>query len=76
MPVSRQTIFRFAHRRADELREFLPDLDAAEFSRLRLAPYSEEDYLRDLFAVTRGRVNPELAHTLFSLTLAFKPAGF
>jgi tricarballylate dehydrogenase len=58
------TMFRFAHRGKDELREFLPDLDATAFSRMCVAAYSVEDYKRDLFAATRGRVNPQLAHTL------------
>jgi tricarballylate dehydrogenase len=60
------TMFRFAHRGPDELREFLPDVGTADFSRFRVAPYGIEDYVRDLHAVTRNRVNPALARTLAS----------
>jgi tricarballylate dehydrogenase len=60
------TMFRFVHRGKDELRQFLPDLDAAAFNRVCVAPYSVEDYLRDLLMATRGRVNAELAQTLAS----------
>jgi tricarballylate dehydrogenase len=58
------TMFRFVHRGKDELREFLPELDAAAFNRMHVAPYSADDFVRDLFTATRGRVNRELARTL------------
>jgi tricarballylate dehydrogenase len=60
------TMFRFTHRGPDELRDFLRDMDSSEFRRLRVAPYSVDDYIRDLFAVTRNRINPELAQVLAS----------
>ncbi len=60
------TMFRVAHRGPDELREFLPEVDPAEFGRMRVSAYSVDDYVRDLVAVTRGRVNLDLARTLAS----------
>jgi tricarballylate dehydrogenase len=59
-------MFRFAHRGPDELREFLPEVGAAEFGRMCVSAYSVDDYVRDLVTVTRGRVNLDLARTLAS----------
>src|SRR5690242_3885460 len=60
------TMFRFTHAGLGELQEFLPDVEAAELGRLRVGPYSVDDYVQDLVAITRGRVNLELGRTLAS----------
>ena len=58
------TGFRFWHRGAQEIREFIPDIDAAYFSSLQIAPYSQQDFLADLERMTLGRMDPVLARTL------------
>jgi tricarballylate dehydrogenase len=57
------TMFRFTHRGAEEVLEFVPDLPGG-VDRLVLPPYGVEDYVRDLLAVTRNRVNVELGRRL------------
>ena len=58
------TGFRFWHRGADEIREFLPDIHDDLFSSLQIAPYFQEDFAADLSRMTLGRMDPVLAHTL------------
>jgi tricarballylate dehydrogenase len=56
------TGFRFVHGGADEVREFVPDLDAATFSRMHIPPYTKDDFLADLNRVTERRIDPVLAN--------------
>jgi tricarballylate dehydrogenase len=58
------TGFRFVHSGANEMRQFLPDLDEATFKALQPAPYTRENFIDDLHRVTQGRINKELAATL------------
>jgi len=58
------TGFRFWHRGATEIREFLPDIDDELFASLQIAPYSKEDFAADLARMTLGRMDPVLAATL------------
>jgi len=58
------TGFRFWHRGATEIREFLPDIDDDLFASLQIAPYSKEDFAADLARMTLGRMDPVLAATL------------
>jgi tricarballylate dehydrogenase len=58
------TGFRFVHAGAQELREFLPDLDEQRFRRMQIPPYSRADFLGDLARVTQGRIDPVLGECL------------
>jgi len=58
------TGFRFVHAGAQELREFLPDVDEAKFRRMQIPPYGRADFLGDLERVTQGRIDPVLAACL------------
>jgi tricarballylate dehydrogenase len=50
--------FRWVQGGAEEVREFLPDLDEAEFQKAVLKPYEPEDFKRHLGQATRGRMDP------------------
>ena len=80
------TGFRFVYAGADEIRGFLPGMDAAEFKRLQLPGYTPADFTADLMRVTRGRINKNLAevlvnqsnaavHWMDELGLRWEPAG-
>ena len=58
------TGFRFVHSGANEMRQFLPDLDEATFKALHPEPYTREHFIDDLNRVTQGRINKDLAATL------------
>jgi tricarballylate dehydrogenase len=58
------TGFRFWHGGAEEIREFVPDLDPEYFSSLHIAPYTRDDFLADLNKMTSGRMDQSLARTL------------
>jgi tricarballylate dehydrogenase len=58
------TGFRFVHAGADEIRQFVPELDAALFATMAIPPYSADDFMADLDRMTQGRMNRELARTL------------
>jgi tricarballylate dehydrogenase len=58
------TVFRFVHEGAADLRELFWDTPADEFARLRIPPYTAEDYLDDLRAVSHGRADPALCRVL------------
>ena len=58
------TGFRFWHRGADEIREFLPDIDDDYFGSLQISPYTKEQFSADLNRMTQGRIDPVLARTL------------
>ena len=55
------TGFRFVHSGADEIREFVPEVDAATYRQMHIPPYSREDFLSDLRRVTQGRIDSMLA---------------
>jgi tricarballylate dehydrogenase len=58
------TGFRFVHAGANELRQFVPDIDDNLFATMVLSPYSADDFMDDLDRMTQGRMNRELARTL------------
>lgn len=58
------TGFRFCHSGKEEIREFLPNVDAALFERMEIPPYTKEEFLADLKRVTQGLVDPALADML------------
>ena len=58
------TGFRFVHGGADEIRQFVPDVDDALFATMEIAPYSADDFMADLDRMTQGRMNRALAQTL------------
>jgi tricarballylate dehydrogenase len=58
------TGFRFVHAGAQELREFLPEVDEAKFRRMQIPAYGRADFLGDLERVTQGRIDPVLAACL------------
>jgi tricarballylate dehydrogenase len=58
------TGFRFVYSGADEIREFIPDVDASQFRRMHLPPYTQDHFLADLKRVTQNRINPHLAEVL------------
>src|SRR5215471_6728724 len=49
------TGFRFVHGGAAEIREFVPDLDEAEFATMIIPPYGAADFMADLDRMTQGR---------------------
>lgn len=58
------TGFRFWHHGADEIREFLPDIDDRLFASLEIPPYSQADFAADLERMTLSRMDPVLARVL------------
>jgi len=58
------TGFRFVHAGADEIRQFVPDVDDATFATMVIPPYRAADFTSDLDRMTQGRMNKELAQTL------------
>ena len=56
--------FRFVHEGAEELREFLPDVEEAKFRRMQIPAYTRQNFLDDLSRVTQGRIDPVLADCL------------
>lgn len=55
------TGFRFVFSGADEIREFVPDVEEDHFQTLHIPPYTEETFLADLNRVTGGRIDTTLA---------------
>ncbi|HET9916060.1 MAG TPA: FAD-dependent tricarballylate dehydrogenase TcuA [Candidatus Binatia bacterium] len=60
------TGFRWVFSGADEVRQFLPDIDDEFFAKLNLPAYSAEQFRADLQRVTRGRISKELSEVLVS----------
>jgi tricarballylate dehydrogenase len=58
------TGFRFVHGGAQEIRQFVPEVDEALFATMHIAPYSGADFMTDLDRMTQGRMNRELARAL------------
>jgi tricarballylate dehydrogenase len=58
------TGFRFVHAGAAELREFVPDIDAALFASMAIPPYGAGDFMADLERMTQGRMDRHLAKVL------------
>jgi len=58
------TGFRFVHGGAQEIRQFIPDVDDALFSTMSIPPYGADDFTADLERMTQGRMNRELAQVL------------
>src|SRR5690242_12402929 len=55
------TGFRFVHTGADEIREFVPNVDDALYQRMHIPAYTRENFLSDLNRVTQNRIDPVLA---------------
>jgi tricarballylate dehydrogenase len=60
------TGFRWVFSGADEVRQFLPDVDDDFFAKLNLPAYSAEMFDADLQRVTRGRISKELSEVMVS----------
>src|SRR5436190_14849511 len=58
------TGFRFVHAGAEEIRRFVPDVDAALCATMTIPPYGADDFMADLDRMTQGRMNRELARML------------
>lgn len=58
------TGFRWVYSGAEEIRQFLPELDETEFRKLHLPPYTAENFMADLQRVTCGRIDRKLAELL------------
>jgi tricarballylate dehydrogenase len=58
------TGFRFVHAGAAEIREFVPELDAALFATMAIPPYGAADFMADLERMTQGRMDRHLAKVL------------
>jgi len=58
------TGFRFWHRGAEEIREFLPGIDEELFRSLEIPPYTSEQFSADLMRMTLGRIDGGLASLL------------
>lgn len=56
--------FRWVQGGPEEIRGFLPDLDAATFNKMEFRSYSEEDFHTDLERATRGAMDQELTDAL------------
>jgi tricarballylate dehydrogenase len=60
------TGFRWVFSGADEVRQFLPEIEDEFFAKLNLPAYSAEQFHADLQRVTRGRISKELSEVLVS----------
>src|SRR5215510_10896471 len=58
------TGFRFVHAGAQEIREFLPQIDEAKFHCMHIPAYTKDHFLSDLRHVTQGRIDNFLAELL------------
>jgi tricarballylate dehydrogenase len=58
------TGFRFVHAGAPEIRQFVPEIDAALFASMVIPPYGADDFMADLDRMTQARMNRELARLL------------
>jgi tricarballylate dehydrogenase len=60
------TGFRFVHNGADEVRQFVPDVDEQTYATMHIPSYTSEDFLSDLRRVTQGRIDETLAEAFVS----------
>jgi tricarballylate dehydrogenase len=58
------TGFRFVHTGAEEIRQFVPQIDEPTYHRMVIPPYTREQFLGDLNRVTQSRIDPVLADCL------------
>lgn len=56
--------FRHVHNGIPDERPLLPHVPESEWARIRIEPYTADDFYSDLMRVTRGRALPELAEML------------
>lgn len=81
------TGFRFFYSGAEEIRQFLYDLDESTFRLMHIPPYTADEFIGDLQRVTRGRINKELAevlinesnaaiHWMLDLGIKWEPASY
>ena len=55
------TGFRFVYSGRDEMRRFIPDVDADLFASMHLEEYTRQEFIDDLNRVTQGHIDPTLA---------------
>jgi tricarballylate dehydrogenase len=58
------TGFRFVHAGAQEIRQFIPDVDEKLFATMSIPPYGADDFMADLERMTQARMNRALAQLL------------
>jgi len=58
------TGFRFVHAGAEEIRQFIPDVEETLFASMAIPPYGADDFMADLDRMTQGRMNRQLAQLL------------
>src|ERR1700736_3863428 len=58
------TGFRFVHAGAQEIPQFVPDVDEALFATMSIPPYGANDFMADLDRMTQARMHRELAQVL------------
>jgi tricarballylate dehydrogenase len=58
------TGFRFVHAGAQEIRQFVPDVDEKLFATMTIPPYGADDFMADLERMTQARMNRALAQLL------------
>ena len=56
--------FRHCHNGIPDERPLLPHVPESEWARIRISPYTQDDFYADMMRVTRGRSIPELAEML------------
>jgi tricarballylate dehydrogenase len=56
--------FRHCHNGIEDEKPLLPHIPESEWAKIRIEPYTEDDFYADLMRVTRGRAIPELAEML------------
>ena len=56
--------FRFVHKGVDDIRALMPDLTDDEAARVRMEPYSADDFRNHFAAVTRGDADQSLIETV------------
>jgi len=58
------TGFRFCHEGRDEIRAFIPDIDANLYDAMEIKPYTGAEFIGDLNRVTEGLIDEDLAQML------------
>ena len=58
--------FRFIHDGIEDIRWLVPELPHEDASRLKMAPYTADDFRRHLLTVTRGEVDKDLMEVLIA----------
>jgi tricarballylate dehydrogenase len=56
--------FRHCHNGLEDEKPLLPQVPESEFAKIKIEPYTKDDFYADMMRVTRGRSIPELAEML------------